>query len=54
MPRPRKAPVKVLCRVLIPNLWTTEGKAYQGDEISIPEDEAKWLDGLDKIKIVRQ
>ncbi|WP_286888672.1 hypothetical protein [Thalassospira sp.] len=30
-------------RVLVPNLWTTKGKAYEGDVVEVPDAEGKTL-----------
>ena len=49
---PRWAPVKV--RVLWPNVWTSLGKFYQGDEVELTDPaEIALLDARDQIKIVR-
>ncbi len=31
------------CTVVWPNVWTSVGKAMTGDQISLPDDEAKTL-----------
>ena len=49
----RGRPAYILCRVLLPNLWTSKGKVFKGAEVSLPPDEADVLDLADKIKKVR-
>lgn len=58
MARPRKKaePVEgpiTTVRVLWPNVGTSRGKCFKGEEVELPTEEAKYLDGLDAIKIVR-
>ena len=41
-------------RVLWPNVHTSQGKKFKGDEVDgLPEDEVKMLDDKDAVKIVR-
>lgn len=39
----------VMCRVLLPNLWTSAGKYLAGDDVALPRDEADTLDRDGKV-----
>ena len=49
MARPKKT---VGCVVIVPNVWTSEGKAVLKDKIVIPVDEAKWLESRDQVVVL--
>lgn len=40
-----------MVRVLVPNLWTSQGKYFAGDDIALPASEAKALEDADKVVI---
>jgi hypothetical protein len=46
-----EAPLEVECKVLLRNLWTSKGKAYLSDTVSLPVDEAEALQADDKVVI---
>ena len=49
---PAEAPESaVMVRVLMRNLWTTQGKYFAGDDVALPRDEAERLQAEDKVVI---
>lgn len=52
---PPPAPVApagtAVVRILLPNLWTSLGKHFAGDEVELSREEAEWLAGLGKVVI---
>ena len=48
-----RPPLKVPVRCLWPNVWTSAGKLYRGDEAEVTTAEAEALDAADAVKIVR-